>query len=233
MSKKNDILDALLYASASEAGKNELWEYENADPSLKLSDSAKNRLIRRLEREEKYRAIHKTYRPLHEFAKRAAAVVLVVMMVGFVGVISVEAVRVSIWETVVEWYEDNIRIRYEKDDAASPLSEILDYKEPDPGSEYTRFELSRSTNRYSLEYECGDRLISYQQYLISNHAGKMSDGYDNVRDITVNGSPGILACASSEHSDVTMITWNDGVYLYRISGSIPAEELIAIAETVE
>ena len=229
---KNDMLDSLLYASAAKAGKNETEEYKNADPELTLSPSSQKKIRKRLEREKKYIAHHESYRPAHEMMKRAAAVVLVVMAVGFAGVISVEAVRLTLWESVVEWYEDNIRILYVKDDSAKCVNEIRDYKEPHPEGDYNKYELSKNGYRYSLEYEIGSASVSYRQYLLSNHAGKMSDNHTVLKQITVNGNDGYITEYEENGVTFTMLTWNDGVYVYLLSGVLSADELASLAETV-
>lgn len=231
MSKKIDLLDTLLYTSAPQAGENERKEYDDA--SMTMTPSAKKKMMKRLEREKNYIERSENYHPVREAMKRVAVAALVVLSVGLAGVVSVEAVRTTLWDTVVEWYEDNIRILYVKNEALEAMDGIRDYREPVPGGEYVRYDVSKSTHRYCLEYERGDTVITYQQYLLENHAGKLADNYTDIRRISINGYEGILTVYTSEDEDNTMITWNDGTYLYRLSGNTTVEELLRIAETVK
>lgn len=233
MSKEIDLLDTLLYTSASQAGTNERKEYDDADESLTLSPAAKKKLMKRLEREKNYIERSENYHPVREVLKRVAVAALVVFSVGFAGVVSVEAVRTTLWDTVVEWYEDNIRILYVKNEALEAMDGIRDYREPAPGGEYVRYDVSKSMYRYCLEYERGDTVITYQQYLLENHASKLADNYTDIRKISINGYDGILTVYTSDDEDNTMITWNDGTYLYSLSGNTTVEELLRIAETVK
>lgn len=233
MSKEIDLLDTILYTSASQAGKNELKEYEDADTSLTMSPAAKKKLLKRLEKEKNYIERLEKYHPVREILKRVAVAALVVLSVGFAGVVSVEAVRTTLWDTVVEWYEDNIRILYVKNEPAMAPKEIQNYREPVPGGDYVRYDVAKSSHRYTLEFESGGTVIMYNQYLLENHAGKLTDNYTEIRKISINGYEGIMTVYTSDDNENTMITWNDGTYLYKLSGNTTADELMRIAETVK
>lgn len=103
-----NMLDALLYAAAPYAGRNELEEYYSADPSLTLSDRAKKRILKRLRREKNYRERHETYNPVLEYAKRAVSVILIILSIGFVSALSIDAVRETMWEVILKWYDEYI-----------------------------------------------------------------------------------------------------------------------------
>lgn len=231
MDKKNDIFDALLYASAPYAGKNETEEYDSADQKLTMSPKAKKKMMKRLKRERKYTERHETYRPALEIMKRAAVVVLVIMSIGFAGVISVEASRDTLYDFIIEWYENSIFFKYES--YADEIPEIvLEYKEPYPGEDYTRFEVAKSQYIYSIEFERGGETITYNQNLLSHYAFKLADNYSEIDEIIVNGGDGVSATYVIDGKLFTMIMWNDGKYLYRLSGNASKDELIRIAETL-
>lgn len=235
MDNKNDLFDALLYAAAPSMGKKELETYDSADPNIKLSPKAERKILKRLKREVKYAERHETYRPALEIMKRAAIIVLVVMSVGFAGVISVEAARDSLYDFIVEWYENSIFFKYKIGEDGIP-DEIEEYKEPYPGDGYVRYEVARSTYRYTLEFERGGVVISYNQNLLSHYAFKLADNYSEFREIIVNGGDGVMTTYVSDGKLNAMIMWNDGKYLYRLSGSadqVDEELLMSIAMTME
>lgn len=234
MDNKNDIIDALLYAAAPTMGKKELELYDSVDPNIKMSPKAERRILKRLKREAKYAERHKVYRPAVEVMKRAAIIVLVIMSIGFAGVISVEAARESLFDFIIEWYEKSIFFKYELDDDGMP-NEITEYKEPVVGEEYARFEIAKNKYRYSLEYVSGGKVITYNQNLLNHYAFKLADNYSEFFEISVNGGEGVLTTYVSDGVMYTIIMWNDGRYLYRLSGStdtVDKDELIRMAESI-
>ncbi len=165
--KHFDEMDMLLYAAVKHAGKNEIEEYNSADTSVKMSDNAEKRIVkllhkedRRIEREQKYIERHTTYYPVREILKRVAVVVLVVMSVGFAGALSIEAVRVEIRNAVVAWFEEYLDIDFKIDEIEQVTDVILEYKEPQLGEEYVRYEIMKSEYKYYIEYENDNVLIS-------------------------------------------------------------------------
>lgn len=233
MSKERDMMDVLLYAAAPLSIQKELDEYNNADPDITLSPKAKKQIMRRLKREIKYHERHKTYRPAVEWLKRAAVIVLVVMSVGFAGIISVEASRDSLYDFIVEWYENSIFFKYTFDDDGIP-SEILDYREPTVDG-FARYEVSKSQYRYNLEFERDGTVITYHQNPLSHYAFKLADNYSEIREVTVNGCEGVVTTYVSGGELHMMIMWHDGEYLYRLSGcadDVDEALLMSIAETI-
>lgn len=231
--KKNDLFDALLYASAPYAGKKELEEYESAAPELTMSPKAKQRMLKRLKREKNYIERHAAYHPVYESFKRVAVIVLIVMSLGFTCVVSVEAVRIKLSEVIVEWYEDSIFVKYEVEEAVTLPDVILEYKEPAMDGDFKRYEISKTEYRYSLEYESENTVISYNQNLLAHYAAKVSDNYTEIADISVNGHEGIMTTFTKNGAPQIMLMWDDGVYVYRISGNTSFEELLRLAESIE
>lgn len=131
-----DMLDALLYAAAPYAGQKELEEYSSADPTLRLSDRAKRRIVRRAKQGPS---------PVWQYAKRVAMIALVVMAVGFGAVLSIDAVRNALVDAIVDWYERYIAVVFVHEEEASAPTEIMEYREPRGlGDEFVRREVRKN-----------------------------------------------------------------------------------------
>ena len=87
--------------------------------------------------------------------------------------------------------------------------------------------------RYLLE-DGGDNSFS----LITDYDGNDEQAFDvnvNTEDrtmeyIEINGCDGFIVDISNE---VSYISWDNGEYIFEISGSIGKNELISVAETVQ
>lgn len=234
---KPDMMDILLYAVAPYACTQELDEYNNADPSLKLSDKAKKRIIKRLKNEQEYQEKHEKYSPVWEYTKRVAVIVLLTLSLSFVSAMSIEAVRTALWEVIIEWGEERIFYWYQSDEEEpAVLKQILEYKEPRAiGEEYARYEGIKNEYSYTIEYEIKDTVISYSQGLLNNNGAYLSNENTVVEDIMIGNYGGKILTTYLQEKEFYTIIWNDNTYEYRISGAgnIASEELIDIAESVE
>ena len=238
--KHFDEMDMLLYAAVKHAGKNEIEEYNSADTSVKMSDDTEKRIVkllhkedRRIEREQKYIERHTTYYPIREILKRVAVVVLVVMSVGFAGTLSIEAVRVEIRNAVVAWFEEYLDIRFLKDETVIMTDTIMEYKEPEMGKEYTRYEMIKNEYKYYIEYESDNVLISYTQTPGSHFSFLTSNEDTVVYDITVQGNSGVFTTYVIDGMIMRTVTWHDDEYVYALSGNISEEELFVIADSIQ
>ena len=238
--KHFDEMDMLLYAAVKHAGKNEIAEYNSADTSVKMSDDTEKRIVkllhkedRRIEREQKYIERHTTYYPIREILKRVAVVVLVVMSVGFAGTLSIEAVRVEIRNAVVAWFEEYLDIRFLKDETVIMTDTIMEYKEPEMGKEYTRYEMIKNEYKYYIEYESEDALVSYTQSPGNQYKILTSNEGTVICDIMMNEIQGIVTEYSVENISMTSIIWHDDEYAYILSSNLPQEKLFTIVESVK
>ena len=235
-----DMIDVLLYASAPYTGKNEIEAYNVADPEIRLSEKAKKRIQNRLRREREYKEQHERYSPVWEISKRVAVIILVVLSVSFVSVMSVEAVRVALWEAILEWGEESIHIWYESTDGEPEvLTEILEYKEPRGiGDEYVRYEGYKNDYRYCVEYEKNDCIITYHQELLKDNSMYLSNEDTSVQEIQIQSHLGIMSEFFAGNTKITTITWTDDEYIYilifnTLTDGIPFEDMIEIAESVQ
>ena len=230
-SQNPDDMDILLYAAASYAGKNELDEFEKADES-KLSPKAEKRIFRKIQRRIDYHEKREEFHPVLETLKRVAVIVLAVMSIGFVGALNIEAVRSDIYNAVIQWFDKKLGISFDDVPADAP-DRILDYKEPVLPEEYERFEMKKDELGFSVEYENEDSLIIYWQRPLNGYGSFLSNERTNVEDINVMGHDGIKTVFESHGVTTITIIWKDKEYAYMLSGDIPYEDLLKIAESID
>ena len=231
---KIDEMDLLLYSAMPYVEHKEVAVYDKAaDVPVTLSEKDKKRILKRIKRAGEYRERHEVYRPGLEMFKRVAVIVLVVMSLCFTGTMSIEAVRVTLWETIVEWYENSIFFAYVSGDESVVPDKILEYREPVLGDEYARFEGIKNEYRYALEYESDQFLVIYNQSLLENYSVMLSNHDTEMIDITVNGYPGTMTVFVTEETTNTVIIWHDNEYTYRISSNLSYDELLKVAESVQ
>lgn len=233
-SSKIDMMEALLYAAAPYAGRQELDDYENADSNIQLSDKARKRILRRLHREKKFRERHETYRPVWEGTKRVAILVLVMLSLSFISVMSVDTIREEVWKIFLEWDEEWIHVWYENTEGTeTPNDVISEYREPkNIGDEYEKYVGLKTWYIYTIEYESNDHIISYRQELLKYGDSYTSNEDTEVTKIKINGQQGIMFKYTSHQTTMIGVYWNDDKYAYRISANLSADEVIKIAESV-
>ena len=231
---KIDEMDLLLYSAMPYVEHKEVGVYDKAaDIPVTLSEKDKKRILKRIKRAGEYRERHEVYRPGLEMFKRVAVIALVVMSLCFTGVMSVEAVRVTLWETIVEWYENSIFFAYVNGDESVVPDRILEYREPVLGDEYERYEIGRNEFSYVIEYESDQFLITYNQNLLSDYSIVLSNHDTRMTDITVNGYSGAMTVFETEGVTQITIIWHDNEYAYRMSGNLGYDELLKVAESVQ
>ena len=111
---RRDVLDALLYASAKNAGENERGAYEAASPGEEFSEREMKRIIRRAKQP------HSLKKRAANVMKRVAVVVLVILSVSFTCAMSVESVRESFWQSIFENGTYRTTIRYTTEEGVAP-----------------------------------------------------------------------------------------------------------------
>ena len=231
---KTDEMDLLLYSAMPYVEHKEVGVYDKAaDIPVTLSEKDKKRILKRIKRAGEYRERHEVYRPGLEMFKRVAVIALVVMSLCFTGVMSVEAVRVTLWETIVEWYENSIFFAYVNGDESVVPDRILEYREPVLAEEYERYEIGKNEFSYVIEYESDQFLVTYSQSLLKEYSVMLSNHDTEMMDIIVNGYPGTMTVFGTDGITSTTIMWHDNEYTYRISSNLSYDELLKVAESVQ
>lgn len=226
-----DNMDILLYAAAPYAGKKELEEFEKADESV-LSSKAEKRIYRKMQRRIDYYDRREHFHPVLETLKRVAVVMLAVISISFVGVLSIEAVRLDIYNAIIEWFDEKLGVRFDDVSTNAP-DRILDYKEPILPDGYDRFEVQKDEVNFLVEYESETSLVTYHQRPLNGYSSFISNEKTDVEDITVMGYDGIKAVFESHGVTTTTIIWKDSEYAYMIAANLPYEDILKIAESIK
>lgn len=204
----------------------------DVDPNITLSEKADKRIYRKLKRRIAYDEKRENYSPILENLKRVAVVVLAILSISFAGALSIEAVRVDIYNAIIEWFDKSYRISFEEKPEVA-TERILEYKEPILPEKYGRYEIRKDSINYFIEYESENVLVTYSQSLLDNYSSDRSNENTIIEDIKVNDCDGVKALYTAAGTTTTSIIWHDNVYVYSISSDLPYEELLKIAETIE
>ena len=111
-------------------------------------------------------------------------------------------------------------------------TEILEYRKPYVGTDYTEIELIKDISYYSLEYYIGEEwtFIYWQDIYVDDEQLTDSDGVE-VKNVLIGEHNGVFVLA--KEGEPNLLTWTDGEYLYTISGILTENEIIEIAKTVK
>lgn len=227
---KNDKLDAMIMMSShvlAEKSADALLSVDTTKTEIPKSFAKKvNRMIKREHRKQEYRE-------LYSFGKHVAAVFLIVCTVSFALVMSVEAVRVALWHTLVEWYEDYIAISYVTDESTPEF--IEDKKEPTsiPDS-WEREVIIDSQSMYYIQFTFDDEsVITFKQKVFDDNEDWIDGENSIVENVKIGDYDGDLIKLIDKMS--YYLIWSDGSYSYTIScdnDKLSNEMLIEIAESV-
>lgn len=224
---RGDVLDALLYASAKSAGENERGVYEAASPGEEFSEREMKRIIRRAKQPQSLK------KRAAIVMKRVAMVVLVILSLSFTCAMSVESVRESFWQSIFENGTYRTTIRYTTEEGEILPDEIAEFKEPHPGEAYERREIGKSRFKYHIEFTKDGSKVIYHQSLLKDYEFTVTERFDTgtptTEKVRVNGCDGIRILVGG----TAYINWHDNVYVYSLSGNVPYEELLRIAETLK
>lgn len=230
---ETDKMDLLLRSAVPHIENKEIETFEKAaDIPEGLSEKDKKRILTQIKIANEPLKKRIRYSMKENFGRVAVAAVATIS-ICFIGTIGIEAVRATIFEPIVKWYEKSIFVAYINSDEVTVPSKIIEYKEPVLGEEYTRYEIENNEHTYIIEYESEEFLIVYEQSLLENYDTLISNNNTVVTDITVNGYSGIMAVSETHGITDTFVIWHDNKYVYTLSGGLSCDELICIAETVQ
>lgn len=226
-----ELTDEMLSAHAALA--RDLWlatlPARSAVPEYTVSPSFRRKMARLL-REQRRRP--GTVRFLRR-AKRTAAVVLAAALLLFAGLMTVTAYRERVLQLVMQVYEDLTEFRFTnaaQEAETAPLPDVVLSGFPED-MELT--EDSYTPTRHNLVYEspAGQFFrLSYNVIPPKGFSGSILDTeHSHFREITLRGLPAYC----NENEGHTLLLWTDGPVIYQLSGNLPTEELIAIAEKIK
>ncbi|MCI8388373.1 MAG: DUF4367 domain-containing protein [Clostridiales bacterium] len=225
---KNDKLDAMMMmASKSLVKQNENEWLAIDDTNIEVPKSLNHKVMKMIRNEQQ----KKEFGKLYIIGKRVVAVFLIVCTISLAMILSVEAVREKIWETLMKWYEDHIAISNVVDSAP----EIIEIKrEPISVPEKWNKEVMADNNyMYALRYIMdGERILTYNQLIIDESDMLVDNKNIDIKDIQVGKHSGNLFYTDN----IITLVWCDGEYNYIISTDsmiISEKELMEIANSVK
>ena len=240
--EKLDKLDMLIGLALENFKDDDAEKYIGADLSdVTFSDSyhrRKKRVINRYLAKQVFASARKV-------AARVAIVVLCLISAAFITVMSVSALRNSLWKAIIEWYDDYISIRFEEpiyntednhkpsdNVVVSPPTEILQYCKPLYIPEGVEEEVVlRSVTSYIVDYYSSDDLcFSYNQSLLNGSEKNFNNEDGIIYSLKIKNYNATVVENSA--NDNLMIIWEDGVYFYFLLSYLDIDETIKIAESV-
>lgn len=242
-SMRFDSMEALLYASMKYVGDKELLEYNSVSEDIVFSPENKRRLVKRLMKQREYVEKHRNYSPVKEFFKRLAVAALVAVTLLFTACMCIEPIREAVWKFVLEWRDDSIDVKLEKEsepdekdgivtEEAQIPKKLLEYKEPSVIYNYEYDVIAKNNSQYVIEYYNDEVVVSYRQTLFNSEL-LVSNNDTKVSDIKVGDNDGIHTVFVSHGVEINTLVWHDGQYTYTLNGNLDYEKLLQMAESVK
>lgn len=90
----------------------------------------------------------------------------------------------------------------------------------------------RDTTQLTIDYEQGDILIIFNQYLLHNYKNRIT--YENAVscEVSIGEYKGILVEQTMGTQCVRTLIWCDGEYAYTLSGNVTKDVLVSAAESL-
>ncbi len=228
---KNDKLDALIMLSGDVLIAKNVGLYRNSGvPILKRPRSLDKKVQRSINKERRVQKFGVFYK----YGRRVAAALLIACSISFAAVMSVKAVRTTLWNMIVEFFDEYLSVSFITE--TQPPQSIEETK----GLFYDVEEWDKQViiDTKSLHSEAwtknGVKMLTYSQELLGNGKSLYDNENTDVENIEIRGMPAILMFRAD--SQTYSLSWSDGVYRYSLAAHSPEitkEELILIAETIE
>lgn len=226
---KNDKLDALILLSGSVLISKNADLYKNAAiPLVKRPRSLDAKVQRSINKERR-----RTFGTFFQYGQRVAAAVLVACTLSFAAVMSVEAVRTTLWNTIVRFFEDCLSVSYVTE--TQPPKQLEDIKEPSCSEQgwEKQVVLETASMRCVIYRKNGTKLLTYTQEILDGEAWFDNEDTE-IEPITIGDRPAMLMFRKNQKT--YSLSWSDGAYAYTLDAHVPEltkEDLIHMAETIE
>ena len=227
---KNDKLDMLIMMSSEVLAERNLELFESTDTTGVSCSKALDRRVRRNINKE-YR--RKEYGSLYKYAKAVIAAILIICTVSFAAIMSVEAVRNTLWKAILEFFDDYLAVTYVSDYAPMEIDRIT---EVNPSmEEWDKEVLLESDSMYFAVYrKNGVKMLSYTKEIMNGSEIWLDNENTSVKEVKVGNYDGLLFTRHNETAKI--LSWSDGKYLYLLEAESPDitnENLIEWAQNME
>ena len=231
-----DNLDYLIALSLNPIADETAKEFENIDDSGVVISKKTDRRIRKLIRKSAKYSREETavVTPMPKrFLRRAAVAILVAVSLMFGGIMSISAVRKSLWKAITEWYNEFFSVNYEKGRARMTVPDkIEEIRKPRLLPQGVVEADSREYfSKYSCAYYIDKNLIMvFSQKLLTDKTNLINGDGAEVSNISVYDNEAVLV--KNKDGNV-ILDWTDGEYEYSIVGyGIDTDIIFLMAESV-
>jgi hypothetical protein len=174
------------------------------------------------------------FKKIIRFRIIVAALITVSIILG--SILSISAVRESLWKTIMTWYEKYIDVQFENEvSEATPPTTIEEVRKPTQLPEgCEEVEIYNDMSGVYIEYyKENNFLFFFQQGLMQDGALWINGENVTVSDVTINGYKAKLSQKNDNLNDCQII-WNDSEYYYMLSGNaLLVDQMIEIANSVK
>ncbi|WP_283609238.1 DUF4367 domain-containing protein [Faecalispora anaeroviscerum] len=201
-------------------------QYELSQPTrIKIEN-----MIREANRRLKWRRIQKA-------AKKVAVIVAILIPVTMVSLLSVEASRNAIFNAVMNWESDHVKIKYQDGAVSSSEPE-------EPGSStikpqylpegFAETETAKIGLKNRTEYQNTQGISIYFELTPLSAEGSVALDSEHTtrKEIEIHGKKAILLVAKTS-GGTSYLAWEDKTYSFLLSSEISPEELTKIAESIK
>ena len=231
-----DNLDYLIALSLNPIADETAKEFENIDDSGVVISKKTDRRIRKLIRKSAKYSREKTavVTPMPKrFLRRAAVAILVAVSLMFGGIMSISAVRKSLWKAITEWYNEFFSVNYEKGRARMTVPDkIEEIRKPRllPQGVVESVAVD-SLSQFLCDYYIDKNLVmTFSQKLLTKKTNLINGEDAEVSYISVNDNEAVLV---QNKNGIIVLDWTDGEYEYSIVGNgIGADIILLMAESV-
>ena len=230
------LFDTILKAAVTENFQLEL----NAMPTQEVlakeytpSSEFRQRILRMVKKE-----YHKTtFRKIMQTAKRVAVIIAILIPVSLGSLLSVEASRTVIFNSVLDWKADHVDIYFQQESSSQPSQVTNESGLYQPEYLPNGFDESSTMKigpTHEIIYQNIENIsIIFDQAPISK-SGKtgVDTEHTTYKEITINGQKASLFAAKTPN-DKTYIFWQIGKVSFKLSSSIGQQELVKMAESIK
>ncbi len=251
-----DKLDMMIALVAKDCGNDDVEMFDNLDTSSVVLDKYFYR------KRDRIIAKYKHHPAILIFKKglfRVAVAILIIMSLGFTAVMAITPLREALFETVIEWYEDYLTIRYEpadkedhtnkendsgitdntetppaNDPIVTPPTIIEEVRKPTylPAGMVEDVLASNKLMVYIDYYLNNEYIFTFTQMLLTEREKLIDNEGAELSIVDINGNEGVVI--QYENKTGLSIVWSDGEYVYQlITQSIDLNELMFYCQSVQ
>jgi len=148
-----------------------------------------------------------------------------------VGLLSVEATRNVIFNTIIEWHEKYTKVEFK--DSATDSKQSGVYQPSYLPQGFSQTSLTKLGNVHMLIYsnDTGETII-FSQWIYGSGASSVDNENKKYSEIEISGNKAYLFEAITEE-DSNVLTWQAVGMVFELTSPIDSKELIHIAESLK